>query len=345
MIDRRQFLRSACKAAGGVAVLALAGCGSAAAGSGSAAASAKPARSAPASLGTLKVASTTTAGTQTPLWLAENLGAWTKRGLTVERTQVTADIGTKALIAKEIDVLMQSPPAIVTADLNGGADLTYIASVFNHSQFAMVAQANVQSGADLKGKNVGTDLPGTTSDYQTRILLGKIGLQPSDVGLVKLEPSQGIMAALLSNQIQAGALGVPQPFQLEAKGYRLLADTFDIPYQNIGPVVLKSRIDELGGRLAPLLLGLRDGMQAYVSQPDLAKQLMAKNTKESDQAILQRTYDFYSKDVHFQQDLQPTIEGIQSIIDFLASTILPAAKSAKAEQFVDTHILDQLPKG
>src|SRR5438067_12998373 len=77
-VARREFLLSACQAAGGVAVLALAGCGGATAGS-SPAASAKTSASAPASLGTLKVTSTALAGMHTPLWLAENLGAWTKR--------------------------------------------------------------------------------------------------------------------------------------------------------------------------------------------------------------------------------------------------------------------------
>ncbi|HEX6513037.1 MAG TPA: hypothetical protein VF157_12090, partial [Chloroflexota bacterium] len=111
-----------------------------------------------------------------------------------------------------------------------------------------------------------------------------------------------------------------------------------------GPVVLRSRIDELADRLVPLLLGIRDGMRAFNTQPDLAKQLMAKYTEESDAAVLQRTYEFYVKEVHFQDDLEPTLEGIGSIIDFLASTILPVAKAAKPEQFVDRRILERLPR-
>jgi ABC-type nitrate/sulfonate/bicarbonate transport system substrate-binding protein len=349
-LTRREFLLSI--AAMGIAGVGLAACGGSSSGptapaapSGAPApASALASASSAPSIGTLRLASTSLAGTQTPLWLAENLGSWPKRGLTVERSQVTADVGTKTLLAKEIDVLMQSPPAIITADLNGGLDLVYVASIFNHSQFALVVQPSIQSAADLKGKSVGTDLPGTTSDFQTRVLLSKLGLQPSDVNLVKLEPTQGIAAALVSGQIQAGTLGMPQPYQLEAKGFRLLANTFDIQYQNIGPVVLRSRIDELSSRLVPLLLGMRDGMQAFTAQPDLAKRLIGQFTKESDPAIIQRTYDFYNKDVHFQEDLQPTLEGIKSIIDFLASTTLPKAQNAKPEQFVDLRILDRLPR-
>lgn len=358
-ISRRGFLQTtgAVVAATG-AGWALAACGGTvaspsanAATSGSAASSGTPAAgsavtkaSSQSSLGTLKVASTTTAGTQTPLWLADTLHFWTNHGLTVERLTVTSDIGTKTLLAKEIDVLMQSPPPIITANLNGNVDLVYVASVFNHSQFAMAVPAAVQSGADLKGKPIGTDLPGSVNNFQTEVMLGKLGLKDSDVNLIRLESSQGIYAALLAGQIQGAPMGVPQPFQAEGKGFHLLVNTFDIPYQNIGPVVLRSRIPELSSKLGPLLLGIREGIQAFAAQPDLAKQLITTNTKESDAAILQRTYDFYTKDTQFQADLRPTMEGIQSMIDFLSRTILPAAKNAKPEQFVDTSILDQLPK-
>lgn len=351
VVSRRSFLASAASLAGmSAATVALAACGGASAGvpsaSSSVAASPSAAASVPASAAalTLKVASTTVAGSQTPLWLAENLHFWSSRGLNVQRLQVNSDIGTKALLSKDIDVLIQSPPAIISADLNGGADLTYVGSIFNHSQFAMAVAPSVQSAADLKGKTIGTDLPGSVTNYQTQVILGKLGLKESDVKLVNLEPSQGIIAALLSGQIQGAPMGIPQPWQAEAKGYRIIVNTFDVKYQNIGPVVLRSRINELRPALTPLLLGIRQGMQAFIAQPDLAKQLIATNTKESDATILQRTYDFYSKDTQYQMDLRPTMEGIQSMIDFLGATTVPAAKNAKPEQFVDLSIIDSLPK-
>ena len=359
ILSRRGFLRSAALAAAAGAGVALAACGGPAAApasqpgpaGGSAAASAKPASSASgaasasgqASRGVLKVASTTTAGTQTPLWLAEELHFWTNRGLTVERSIIDSTIGTKALINKDVDVLMQSPPPMIAINANGSVQLVYVGSIYNHSQFGLAVPAEIKTAADLKGKPVGTDLPGSVNYFQTEVMFQKLGLKDSDVTLVPLQSSQGIYAALLQGEIKGAPLGVPQPFQAEGQGFHLLADTFDIKYQNIGPMVLKSRIPELRTRLAALLLGIRDGMQAFTAQPELAKKLISGNTKETDQAILQKTYDFYSKSTQFNLSLQPTLEGIQSMIDFLSQSTIPAAKNAKAEQFVDTSILDQLP--
>jgi hypothetical protein len=54
-----------------------------------------------------------------------------------------------------------------------------------------------------------------------------------------------IAAAMLSGQVHAGIAAPPQSFQLEAKGFRLLQDTFRQPYQNLGLVAKRSRLDEL----------------------------------------------------------------------------------------------------
>jgi len=325
--------------------LALAACASAstAPARGSSPAASAAASSKPAGR-KLIVASTTAAGSQTPLWLADYLHAWDNRGARVERQRVAPDIGTKALINKDIDVLMQSPSAIIPANLNGNLDLVYVGSIFNYSQFALAVKSSIRSAADLKGKVVGTDRGGTTTDFQTRVLLSKLGLKLEDVQLPAIGASEVIFTALISGRVDAGAIAVPQLFQAEAAGFRLLDNTFDIPYQNIGPVVLRARIDELSPALTPFLQGVRQGIQAFNAQPDLAMKLIEENTKESDPAILKKTYDFYAKDTHFQEDLEPTMEGIQSMIDFLADTAVPAAKGAKAGQFVDRRILDRLTK-
>jgi ABC-type nitrate/sulfonate/bicarbonate transport system substrate-binding protein len=342
-ISRRAFLGASVGA--GVSV-ALAACGvpGSAQASGRTAASGTAPASASKLAGKLIVASTTAAGSQTPLWMADYLKAWENRGLAVERKRLAPDIGTKALINKDIDVLIQSASAVIPANANGNVDLVYVGSIFNFSQFALAAKASVRTAAELKGKTIGSDRPGTTTDFQTRVLLTKLGVKPDEVQMPSMGSSDAVFAALLSGKVDAGSIAVPQLFQAEAAGFRLLANTFDIKYQNIGPVVMRSRIPELSSALAVLLQGIRQGIQGFNAQPEVAMKLIEENTKESDRTILQNTYDFYTKDTHFQEDLEPTVEGIQSMIDFLADTVLPSVKSARAEQFVDRRILDQLPR-
>jgi hypothetical protein len=157
--------------------------------------------------------------------------------------------------------------------------------------------------------------------------------------------SQALVTALLSGQTVAAPLAPPNSFTVEAQGCHLLTDLYKLPTQAGGAIVSRARIDALAPRLAPFLEAMRDGIRAFNSQRELAIQVLREKTKQTDEGILQRTYDFYKTQTPFQEDLQPSLVGLQALLDFNAETVLPAAKDAKPEQFVDTRVLAQLGKG
>ncbi len=301
----------------------------------------KPAPSTQGDL-TLKVAYVALAATQSPLWMGQATGAFEQQHLKVDMQYIDSTVSVNALIAKEIDVIIQSASSVITADLNGGADLVYVGSGSNHSQGEMLSLPSIKTAADLKGKLVGTDRPGTTTDYYTQVTLKLLGLQPSDVQLRPIGSTNIVFQALQSGQIQAGCMTPPQSLQSEASGFTALQNTYAVPYQGSGPVISHRRIQELAPALIRFLVGYRAGMQAFVDQPDLAKKTIGQYAKITDQAVLDQTYNFHRTSNPFQMDLKPTMEGIQQMIDFLAPS-MPAAKNAKAEQFVDLSLLPQVP--
>jgi len=61
--------------------------------------------------------------------------------------------------------------------------------------------------------------------------------------------------------------------------------------------------------------------------------------KVTDPDVLKKNYEFYTKTAPFQKDMQPTLEGIQAMIDFLGDTTAPAAKGHKAAEFIDLRFL------
>jgi NitT/TauT family transport system substrate-binding protein len=308
------------------------------------AASGKPAASANGNLPTLKVAYPTTGGTHAPLWVAESAGAFPENGVNVQSQFIAGDIATKAMLGKDVDVVLQSGASVITADVNGNADIVYVGSVLNHSQFSLMTAPSIKTAEDLKGKTVATDKPGTTGDYQTRLILTLLKLTEKDVQLRVLGGSNIVFPALLTNQIDAAAVIPPFSFQAQDKGYNELVNTYKVAYQNVGVTVPKSRLDELATPLKAFLRGYQKGVQLFFQQPDLAKKILTDKADVKDATELQRTYDFYTKTAPFQLDLQPTLEGIQAMLDFLGSTVVPAAKNAKPEQFVDTRFLADLPK-
>ena len=184
---------------------------------------------------------------------------------------------------------------------------------------------------------------GSPVAYGTLVALRKLGLTPKDVQLRILGGSAQITAALVTGQIVAGAAAPPVSFQLDRAGFHSMTTTLDQPYQNVGVVVRRGRMDELAGRLVPLLRAVRAGIERYYSDKPFTMKVIAKYTKENDPDIIDRTYEFYRK-AGFRRELVISEPGVQGILDFLSETI-PEAKKASPAQFFDDRFVRQLNSG
>ena len=257
--------------------------------------------------------------------MAKAAGAFEKYGVSVDMQFIEGLAAVPAMIANDTDVQESGFAQIVPADVNGNQDLVIIASALNHLASALYAMPEIASAEQLKGKVIGSDKAGSTSDYVVQHSLSALGLKPEDVELRAIGTAPEIATAMLSGQVQAGILSPPQSFQLEARGFRLLQDTYGQPYQSIALVVRRSRLDELAPALRPLLLAFRDGILAWNSQPELAMNVLDQYTQMGDPEILRKSYDFFTRVTAFEPSLQPTIPGMKAILDFLAATVVPAA--------------------
>ena len=71
--------------------------------------------------------------------------------------------------------------------------------------------------------------------------------------------------------------------------------------------------------------------------------VIARYTKDDRPDIVKKTYKFFNTNVRFDESLRPNPDSLQNMIGFLGETN-PAAKTAKADQFIDTRFVDKLPK-
>ncbi|HLQ31433.1 MAG TPA: ABC transporter substrate-binding protein [Chloroflexota bacterium] len=307
--------------------------------SAAASAQAKPAASEPLKL-TMATASLS-ASFSIP-WIADATGAFAKRGLSVSMPfmeQTPAAFA--AMVAGEVNAMEVSAAPVITANVNGKLDLVYVASIMNHPQFALYVGPSIKTAEDLKGKVLATDQPYFPNDYGMQIALSKLKLKASDVQLRRIGSTDKEWAALSSKQVDGAILSPPFAFTAEKAGYHVIADTFDVPYQNVGIVMPRSRIDSLTPALMPMLLAIREAIQTYNTQADAAMKIISERTKETDPEILKKTYEFYKTQAPWEPSLQPTLPGIQGMMDFLAGGT-PEIKNTKPEQYVDLRLLQKL---
>jgi ABC-type nitrate/sulfonate/bicarbonate transport system substrate-binding protein len=348
-ISRRAFLRAGAVSLGTVAVAGvLQACSSPSGGTPPTSAPAAPATvEKPAATGgrpKVVVSQGATVAVSSPLWMADSTNAFAEHGVDVTITMIRSDASTPALLNRQTDGLVTSAGPTLVADLNGGVDEVYIAAYANGNTVSLYGEPSIKGAADLKGKLVGTDRPGTPGDYYTRVALSLLGLLPTDVNLLPIGAADVTLQALVSGQVQAAAFPPPFSFQAEARGYVDLQDTYDTPYLTNGVVALRSRLDEMAGPYAAVVAAIHDGVLAFYDQPDLAMQTISRRTGEDDPNILKKTYDFFNTKVRFDPTLVPRPESLQGMLDFLAETTIPAAKNAKPEQFIDTRFLGQFSR-
>jgi len=292
----------------------------------------------------LRIAYITISGSMAAVWTAAASGEFQREGLEVELVYIQANAAIAAVLAGEVDAVQISAPGIVPVVLAGG-NLTMIAGLLNKMIYSLHAQKEIKTAAQLRGKIVGTDRIGSPGNYGVRTTLVKLGLNPdTDVQLLAVGGLENRWPALVSRQIAAAGLTPPVTFKADAQGFTKLTDTYDLPYQNVGLIVRKNEVEKRSEVWLRLLRAVRKGIDVWYETPQFAKVVLAKYTKETDPVMLDKTYDFFTKQAGFNRDLTFTDRGFEQILQFLGRTILPAAKDASVNQFYDTRIIDKLKK-
>jgi len=290
----------------------------------------------------LRVAYLSTSSTMAPLWMAKDSGALAKENLEIEVLSMQSTSAIPALLANEIDVVEVSAAPVVTAALRG-IDVTFIAGLLNTMIWDFYARPEIKNAEQLKNKIIGTDRPGTPVAYGTMVALKRMGLTPKDVQLRPLGSSPQIVAAFYAGQIAGGVGSPPASFRMERDGFHSLVSLIGEPYQNVGLVVRKGRIDELNAKLLPLLRAVRSGIERFYTDKNFSMKVIGKYAYETDPEVLDRTYEFFKK-AGFRRELVTSEPGLQGVLDFLSESI-PEAKAAKPTQFFDDRILRQVNAG
>jgi NitT/TauT family transport system substrate-binding protein len=163
------------------------------------------------------------------LWgLLENeLGYFREEGLRPEFVLIRGgSIAVKGLIAGNFDYMVPGGVA-VDAIIRGRQPLkiVFTAEMVN---FWLVAQPEIRSIAELKGKTVGINAIGGNSDFTMREILRRNGLDPvKDMTFLAVGASSDRFNALVSGTVQSALLSPPGSFMAVQMGYRKLAGATD----------------------------------------------------------------------------------------------------------------------
>jgi ABC-type nitrate/sulfonate/bicarbonate transport system substrate-binding protein len=114
-----------------------------------------------------------------------------------------------------------------------------------------------------------------------------------------------------------------------------------LTYQSAGVATTRGFIRESPDIVRRYVKSQIEAVHRIKTDRENGKKVLVKYTGLQDKEILERTYDDISTDDRLPPKQYPTLNGLKSILESLATTD-PKAKAAKPEDFVDMHFIKEL---
>jgi NitT/TauT family transport system substrate-binding protein len=280
--------------------------------------------------------------TQAALWVAKEAGSLKRHGLDVDLIYIsTGPKMIQALVGGDIRIAQVGGAAPLAARLRG-AEIKIIAVSFNTLALTLMAQPDIRSVADLKGKRLGISRFGSNTDFGTRYLLRKYGIAERDVTFLQFGEAQGIFGALLSGAIHAGVLSYPTTAAAIKKGFKELVDFTDVglEFPNSNVSVTDRFLQSQPDIARRFLMGYCEGLHRYKTDAVFTKRVMSKYLRVQDAVVLDETYNLFAPKM--PRIPYPTVSGLRLALESLSDD--PRAKNAKLEEFYDDTILRNLER-
>ena len=293
----------------------------------------------------LRVSNCYIGGAILPLWLAQDAGFYAREGLDVEQIWIQGNPAVSSLVSGEIDLLYCIPHNVIGA-MASGADLQFIASIYNRMQYRIVAAPGIDRVDQLKGKVVGIARIHDVSHFYMRLALKRLGMNPDqDVRVISTGGQADRTLALKNGRVAATILNPAFAMTLEKDGFKTILDIETLNFPVVGNMTAARRafLKERRPLAVRFVRALVASMKKIQEDPEFSKKVLAKNLRLQDKAIIEENYRFNSG-----KFLEPfptlPLEGLRYAIDSLVPTV-PAAKNLKAEALIDSSVLAEVAKG
>lgn len=267
-------------------------------------------------------------------------GLWRKHGIDVRTIYLSSGtLMAQTLSSGDIGIAGFDTPAMLNLALAGNS-LKVIAVPINRLEPLFVVRNNIKTPADLRGKKVAISRFGSGSDIMTRVALRYWKIDPDkDVSFFQSGNTPTRVAALVAGYMDAALVSSTGVAKIVATGCcRVLADLAELPleFANYGVVVSGDVLKNQRDNVKRFLEAIIEGIYTFKSKPDMARAVLREDNGNADVDAL---YARLSKS--FRDFPSPETRGIQNVIDSLPT---PKARGAKAEDFMDTTLMEEIRK-
>jgi NitT/TauT family transport system substrate-binding protein len=213
-----------------------------------------------------------------PVLYGQEAGLFQQNGIDLRLQQIRGDLAIPALLNNEMDYAIGVLPTVWAAA--EGLPIRQIAGGQIKPAFSLIAQPEVNSFADLKGKLVGVSRVRSLASNLLTVILKKNGVALNDVRMISLQTTNNVYLTLDTKQITAGMLSVPLDIKAKLAGFKILASAADYTtaYQG-GIATTTKKIAEMPEVTERLLTGYVQSLRGLKANREAAVDLIVKHFK------------------------------------------------------------------
>jgi ABC-type nitrate/sulfonate/bicarbonate transport system substrate-binding protein len=273
-----------------------------------------------------------------PLLVAHEAGYFSKRGVNLNISMLSATASAQALLSGQVDIY-QGGTATIHANV-GGSDVIYIAAAIDRSTLILFGQKGLTTFEGLRGKAVATTSVGAFGEIAIRKSAKERGMEVGkDIKLLYHKgPPEAISTFLLGN---ADGLIVtpPQSEIARSKGFPVIIDYYEQGFRVIGPGtgVARSFVQKNPNTLKIFLMGYLDGVKRSIDDPAFAMKINSQYTKITDTKLLEENNQEGVK--VWNKDMTVNPEPIKIVLE--QSTIAKAAE-LDPKRFYDNTLIREV---
>jgi len=286
-------------------------------------------------------------GSNWPLFIAKEAGIYQKYGMDVKLVFGVHPAGIAMLVNGEGQMVNSSLEQLMQAASKDGS-MVLVGSSLNRGVFALMANKNIASIKDLKGKKIAVGQVGDAPYGYLITLLGKNGLKPRDVQWIPVGTDvSGRAAALQSGRADATLLTAPAYFKVEEAGYKTLANLVEHPevFASTAYIFKKSVVASDPKLPENLIKAHAEAIKRFYEDKAFAVKAFLAYDKNAVQAEVERVYDLYAKPQAFEKVPYVLAPAVKSVIDQQADPDIAAQmKAYDFHMVIDNSIVERLVK-
>ena len=272
-----------------------------------------------------------------PLLAAKETGIFARHKLDVEILLLTSQLSAVALGAGELEYVAGVGPGSVGGTL-AGIPSRAVWVVSNRILHSVVAQPEVKSLQDLRGKKIGVTGLGGTTHTSLMMAIEKFGGNPREYIVVSLGPQQ-YLRALESKAVDAATVDPPLLFLVLKKGFSRILDLGSVVEMPVGGLTtMMKTLNSKSEQVVRIIKSLQEAKDLLLSSKEGAVDFTIKVMKMDRESAL-RSYELMA--VAWVGTGVPTRAGMENIIRGVQSQGRFADKKVAFEDVADSRFAIQ----